>query len=275
MKATELLRNQHQQVEMLFEQIESAEGKESRGLVEELVTALVGHSFIEREIFYPVAEEALAAAVEVRRSYEEHALVEYMLQKLLKTDPGDPGFHARVSVLRELVQRHVREEEDDLFPRADREMDEERLEEIGEQMEARFEDLRRQDVEALLAGQLRRAMPRTTARRPAKKAAARRGAAQQPARAKRGATQRTTSARGGAATKGGRTTERKKAAAPAREGGRTGATRGGATTTARGGATTRGGATARGGASKATRGGAKGNTRGNGARKGRTSSASR
>jgi len=149
MKATELLRNQHQQLEALFEPIEGAEGKESRALVKELATALVAHLLIEGEIFYPVAEESLAATTEVRRSYEEHALVEFMLQKLLKTDPGDPGFHARASVLRELFQRHVREEEDDLLPRADREIDEGRLEELGKQMEARFKKIQGQHADNL------------------------------------------------------------------------------------------------------------------------------
>lgn len=255
MKATELLRNQHQQVDTLFEQIEGAEGKESRPLIEELAAMLVGHALIEQELFYPLAEEGLGAANEIRRSYEEHALVEYTLQKLLRTESSDPSFHARVSVLRELVQRHVREEEDDLIPRVDREIDEDRLEDLGEQMEARFEEVVSKDVKTLLASEVRKATPRTTTRGAAKKGAPRRGAVKQPARAKRGTaaatTQRAKPARG-AAAKGARPVERKKAAAPSGGSGRTGSTRGGSK------------ATTRGGGAKSTRGNA---------RKGRSSSA--
>lgn len=254
MKVTELLRTQHQRVDALFEQIEGAEGREARSLVQELVTALVAHSMIERDPFYPAFEEALGARAEIREAYEEHALVEYELQKLLRTDPGDESFRARVSVLKELVRHHVREEEDNLLPRADREMDEERLEELGEQMQMRFEEIQSEDVEALLAATVRKSTPRTTARRPAKKTAARRGAAQQPARGSKRAAK---PARG--AAKAARTTERRKAGAQQqREGGRGGS--------GRGGTSTRGG-------SKATRGG-KGTRVGNSRKGSRSSSTS-
>lgn len=256
MKATELLKNQHQQVDALFEQIEGSEGREARPLIQELATALVAHSMIEREILYPAFEEALSARAELREAHEEHALVEYELQKLLRTDPGDESFLARVSVLKNLVQHHVREEEDNLLPRADREMDEDRLEELGEQMQMRFEEIQSEDVEALLAASVRRSTLRTRARRPAKKAAARRGAAQQPARSrKRAAAPRAKPAR--STGKGGRTTERK-AGAQQREGSRGGSARGG--TSSRGG-------------SKATRGG-KSTRGGNGRKGGRSSSTS-
>ncbi len=204
MKLTELLKTQHQQVETLFEQLEGAADKEARALVDELASTLVAHTAIEREIAYPALQEALGAQTEIRRSLEEHALVEYAMQKLLRTAPGDESFHARTTVLRELFERHTREEEDDLIARADREIDQQRLAELGERAEVRFKDVRAQDIEKLLTGDIRRATPRAPTRRAPAKKAARRAPAKKAAAArggKRAAPQRAQATRGAQATR--------------------------------------------------------------------------
>ncbi len=222
MKATDLLKEQHQEVDELFERIAQADSNEISALRDELVASLVGHAAIEEELFYPQTREALGSSPLIPTSYEEHSLVEIMLQKLLSTKPGDETFHARLSVLKELVQHHVEEEEKELFPQVESAMGAERLEELGARLEARFDQVREGDVEALLSKLVAKSMPAATGRRTrAAKPAARKAAAKRPP-AKRASTQRAEPARG--AQKGRRgaaaATGRKKAAdaAPAKTG---------------------------------------------------------
>ncbi|WP_437742415.1 hemerythrin domain-containing protein [Sorangium sp. So ce302] len=216
MKATDLLKEHHQEVEELFERMSQADSDEISALRDELVATLVSHSAIEEELFYPESREALGASPLIPTSYEEHALVDVMLQKLLSTEPGDETFHARLGVLKELVQHHVEEEEKELFPQVESAMGAARLEELGSRLEARFGQVRESDVEALLARNVAKSMPAATAGRRARtaKPSARKAAAKRPP-AKRASTQRAEPAR--AAQKGRRTTAtgRKKTAATA------------------------------------------------------------
>ncbi|WP_437796375.1 hemerythrin domain-containing protein [Sorangium sp. So ce693] len=223
MKATDLLKEHHQEVEELFERMSQADNDEISALRDELVATLVSHSAIEEELFYPESREALGASPLIPTSYEEHALVDVMLQKLLSAEPGDETFHARLDVLKELVQHHVEEEEKELFPQVESAMGAERLEELGSRLAMRFGQVRESDVEALLARNVAKSMPAAGRRARAAKPQARKAAAKRPPakRApKRASTQRAEPARG--AQKGRRTaaTGRKKAAAtpPAKTG---------------------------------------------------------
>lgn len=223
MKATDLLKEHHQEVEELFERMSQADNDEISALRDELVATLVSHTAIEEELFYPESREALGASPLITTSYEEHALVDVMLQKLLSAEPGDETFHARLGVLKELVQHHVEEEEKELFPQVESAMGAERLEELGSRLAMRFGQVRESDVEALLARNVAKSMPAAGRRARAAKPQARKAAAKRPPakRApKRASTQRAEPARG--AQKGRRTaaTGRKKTAAtpPAKTG---------------------------------------------------------
>ncbi|WP_437588935.1 hemerythrin domain-containing protein [Sorangium sp. So ce1000] len=197
MKATDLLKEQHQEVEELFERMSQADIDEIGALRDELVANLVSHTAIEEELFYPESREVLGASPLIATSYEEHALVSMMLQKLLSAEPGDETFHARLGVLKELVQHHVEEEEKQLFPQVESAMGAERLEELGSRLEARFGQVRQSDVEALLARSVAKSMPAATAgrRTRAAKPSTRKAAAKRPP-AKRASTQRAEPARG-------------------------------------------------------------------------------
>ncbi|WP_437674912.1 hemerythrin domain-containing protein [Sorangium sp. So ce131] len=241
MKATDLLKEQHQEVDELFERISRAGGNDIRALRDELVTRLVGHSAIEEEIFYPETREALGASPLIPTSYEEHSLVHIMLQKLLSAEPGDETFHARLGVLKELVQHHVEEEERELFPQVERAMGAERLEQLGTRLESRFDQVREGKVEQILSQAVARSMPAARGRAQAQKPAARKAAAAKRPAAKRATTQRAEPARG--AQKGRRGAAAGRGGAAAGRGGAA-AGRGGAAAGRGGAAAGRGGAAA-------------------------------
>ncbi|XXX75227.1 hemerythrin domain-containing protein [Sorangium sp. So ce134] len=147
MKATSLLEKQHRRVESLFKQLESGKSEPAL-LLAELANELAAHMAIEQESFYPAVRQIKENLI--LESYEEHAIAELALKRLLSTDPEDVSFKARVTTLKELIEHHVEEEEEELFPKVEDAMDEKRLTELGKQLKAEFEQRLAEGYEALL-----------------------------------------------------------------------------------------------------------------------------
>ena len=68
---------------------------------------------IEQTIFYPAVKDIDSEMVS--EGYQEHAIAELALKRLLSTAPDDETFVAKVTALRDLIEHHVEEEEDQLF----------------------------------------------------------------------------------------------------------------------------------------------------------------
>lgn len=147
MKATSLLEKQHRKVEAEFKKLESGRSDPAPILLE-LANDLAAHMAIEQEIFYPAIREVDEKLV--LESYEEHSLAEVALKRLLATDLEDEAFAARVTAAKELIEHHVKEEEEDLFPHVEKVIDEARLIELGKEMKARFDEALEAGFEALV-----------------------------------------------------------------------------------------------------------------------------
>lgn len=149
MDAIELLTRDHKKVRQLLEQLskteENAEEERER-LLEEIEQEIEVHTAIEEEIFYPAVKEA-GGKEESKMFYEaveEHrAVSELVLPDLANTTPTSERFSGRAKVLRELVEHHADEEEEDMFKRAKKIFTKEQLEELGQRMESRKEELLR------------------------------------------------------------------------------------------------------------------------------------
>jgi len=146
MKATELLKTQHEAVQNLFQHIEqAAERKEKARLFHQLATHLVAHDAIEREIFYPACEEKMGMSPALGEALVEHGVVEFCLfqadQAVLGagTEEADE-FDYKCTVLKEIFEHHLRDEENDFFPQVEAALGAARLEELTEPMLALFED---------------------------------------------------------------------------------------------------------------------------------------
>jgi hemerythrin superfamily protein len=156
MKATSLLEMQHRKVEALFKKLEG--GRSDPGTVlEELANSLAAHMTIEQELFYPRVKQVESDLI--NESYEEHALAELALKRLLMTDHQEESFQARVTALKELIEHHVQEEESELFPKVDKAMEEKELDQLGTTMKARFDEV----LEAGFAAAVPKGMAKTSA----------------------------------------------------------------------------------------------------------------
>jgi hemerythrin-like domain-containing protein len=147
MQATQLLEKQHRKVESIFKKLEDG-SPDAEKLALELANDLVAHMTIEQDIFYPAIREVDEDLV--LESYEEHALAEVALKRLLAIAPDDGAWKARVVALKELIEHHVQEEEQELFPKVEKALGEERLNELGSEMKERFEAVVAEGYEAAL-----------------------------------------------------------------------------------------------------------------------------
>lgn len=137
MKATELLKKQHREVKTLFRQVKKADARGRRSGMDEIAAKLEAHMRIEQEIFYPAVQEIGTKKAEeiVPEAFEEHHVVELVLGELPGVDPKDERFEAKMTVLEELVEHHVEEEEKEMFKLAEK-LGSERLAELGDEMQS-------------------------------------------------------------------------------------------------------------------------------------------
>ena len=146
MNPIELLKNDHDEVEELFEKYEKAGDNADatkRALFEQIREALTIHMDIEETIFYPAVKAIRSEEIkdEVREADEEHHVVKILLGELGKMSPSDEQFDAKMTVLKENVEHHVEEEEGELLPDAKKRLSDELLEQLGDEMEERKENL--------------------------------------------------------------------------------------------------------------------------------------
>jgi hemerythrin superfamily protein len=137
MNAIELLKSQHREVEALFSKLERATGKSRRATFEALADNLAAHATIEEHQFYPAVKANRTEDI-LLESLEEHLGIKRVLADLLKTSSDDETFEAKVKVLKEQVEHHVEEEEEELFPKVKKLFGPLELEALGQEMLAEF-----------------------------------------------------------------------------------------------------------------------------------------
>jgi hypothetical protein len=143
MDAIALLKADHRKVEDLFEQFEKARDKDRKErLVKQICTELSIHTMIEEEIFYPTCAGQVEDDDLVDEAYVEHDGAKVLVAELLKSDPDNEFYDAKVSVLSEMIKHHVKEEEkrsEGLFAEAkDAGLD---MEGLGERLMQRKQEL--------------------------------------------------------------------------------------------------------------------------------------
>jgi hemerythrin superfamily protein len=113
------LKQDHREVDTLVKQFEKARAGSRERIARRICAALTVHAQIEEEIFYPAARELLRSSDEelVDEAAVEHASVKELIGQIESSSEGDDLYDAKVTVLGEYVQHHVKEEERELFPK--------------------------------------------------------------------------------------------------------------------------------------------------------------
>jgi hemerythrin superfamily protein len=119
MDALELLTRDHREVEELFGRYRSGSDDEKRSAAEGVIRELSIHAAIEEEFFYPAVEKQMPDCDQlVEHSVDEHQQVKEVLARLdeMIDKTHTKAFAQKMERLEKIVQEHVEEEEQKLFP---------------------------------------------------------------------------------------------------------------------------------------------------------------
>lgn len=134
--AIALLKADHKSIAGLFSDYERTRSiARKKGLVAQICRALGVHAQVEEEIFYPAVKGALKDHFLVPEATVEHACISGLMAQIRDIEPDGEMFDARVRVLSEYVRHHVKEEQDEMFPKARASLLD--LRELGTRMAAR------------------------------------------------------------------------------------------------------------------------------------------
>jgi hemerythrin superfamily protein len=137
--AVALLEADHKAVKKLFDEFKDAKDERKSELVAQICQELKVHMQIEEELFYPAVKSALDDHELVPEGKVEHDSVKVLMAKVEGVAPGGDEYDAEVHVMGELIEHHVKEEEEDMFPAARKsKLD---LKELGARMLTRKEEL--------------------------------------------------------------------------------------------------------------------------------------
>lgn len=143
--AIKFLTTQHKQVRAQFKEYEKlckAEADEPlrQALAKQICEFLTLHMAVEEELLYPPVYQALDEDALVDEAQVEHASAKDLIAQILAMEASDDLYDAKVTVLGEYIEHHVKEEEKDMFLKLRKtDLD---LKEMGAAMQARADQLK-------------------------------------------------------------------------------------------------------------------------------------
>lgn len=141
--ATHILANDHRKVEQLFASYENASGIDRKSAIaQQICNELKIHTIVEEEIFYPALEGKIDEDL-LKEAYVEHDGAKMLVNQIAEGSPDEEFYDAKVTVLKEQVEHHVKEEEkqhENMFQQARAANVD--LDELGRQMMARKQELK-------------------------------------------------------------------------------------------------------------------------------------
>jgi hemerythrin superfamily protein len=141
--AVALLKADHDNVKSLFKQYDALGDRahaSKKKLATQICLELTKHATAEEEIFYPAVRGADRDNEDIiDEATVEHASAKELIAQILSMEPGDDLYDAKVKVLSEQIEHHVKEEESEMFQKArDSDLD---LVALGEQIAARKDEI--------------------------------------------------------------------------------------------------------------------------------------
>ena len=142
--AIAMLKADHDKVKKLFKEFErkhdAGSEEEAEQLATQICNELTVHSTLEEEIFYPEVRAAMKDEDLIDEAEVEHASAKELIAQIESAHSGDDKFAAKVVVLGEYVNHHIKEEQNEIFPKAKRAKID--MTALGERMVARKEELK-------------------------------------------------------------------------------------------------------------------------------------
>lgn len=137
MNVIELLKEDHDRVDLLFQKVKATDESEHKALFEQIKEELEIHAHVEEVIFYPKLKEDGDKELQdiTLEGIEEHHQAKIFLRELSNLADESEKFEPKLKVLMEDIEHHVQEEEGEMFPMVEEQFDEATLEDLGKQVE--------------------------------------------------------------------------------------------------------------------------------------------
>jgi hemerythrin-like domain-containing protein len=133
-----ILKEDHREVKALFRKFEQAgdgAAATKARLVDQILESLSVHTYIENEGMYPEVRKLVPDLKDdILESLEEHHVADVLCTELAVMSPEAEHFDAKVTVLIENVEHHIKEEEDEWFPKVRESLGRKQLQEIGDRL---------------------------------------------------------------------------------------------------------------------------------------------
>jgi hemerythrin superfamily protein len=116
-----MLREDHQKLIELFDQFgKTTNNTEKRTIVTAALAALDVHAKLEKELIYPALQEHVDEQGLTDEAVAEHYAVHLLIKELKEINPDDEKYNAKFTALSERVKHHIKEEEEKIFPQAEK-----------------------------------------------------------------------------------------------------------------------------------------------------------
>ncbi|MCU0544223.1 MAG: hemerythrin domain-containing protein [Oscillatoriaceae cyanobacterium Prado104] len=134
MNITEIISMDHRKVDTLFMEIEKTDDPQKlQEFFGQLYKDLSVHSEAEEQIVYPAVRSYYGDTQEL---YDEQAQMKQMLAQIKSLNPTSSNFKGQIQQLKQAVQDHVRQEENDMFPQIRRNLSEAQMEQMATQFKS-------------------------------------------------------------------------------------------------------------------------------------------
>ncbi|WP_119461708.1 hemerythrin domain-containing protein [Rhodospirillaceae bacterium SYSU D60014] len=132
----QLIKNDHDNVDEIFRQIlQESSGDLRDKLFLQLKRELMLHTKVEEDVFYPALKHFDETRMYLADAHKEHDEVKTRLEELGKGSKDSPEWARKLGELKGVIQHHVRDEEDKIFPAAQKVIDASRAEDLKRQIE--------------------------------------------------------------------------------------------------------------------------------------------
>ena len=148
MDALLLLKGDHDKVKRMLKELDATTERAEKTRTEtfeRLKRDLTIHESIEEEILYPPLKEFAKTKEITLEAFEDHHVVDLIVAELEATPVTDETWGAKLTVMKENLEHHIEEEEDEMFKQARQVMDHKELAELGAQMDARRKQLSKEE----------------------------------------------------------------------------------------------------------------------------------
>jgi iron-sulfur cluster repair protein YtfE (RIC family) len=140
MDAIQFLKQEHDKAKHMFGQILEAGGEQRGQLWKKLQPELKVHEQMEETALYgPVARDARSDDQELKEwethHREEVGELESLIQEIDDLDPAEEAWAEKLEEVRETLEHHIEEEEEDIWPKIQQVWDRSKLDEAGKKME--------------------------------------------------------------------------------------------------------------------------------------------